>query len=194
MFVHPSHEDRSGGPFCTITQHRSGLATSYQVSFGNLLLDLHRGVGERRQEPPVVALEGLGGPTRGGQGTAAWEEMVHELRVKHAVRCRQVVLVLAHLDKASDHLLVVFHRHAFPPLSSHCAEGPARAVRGSQSEIDRFVASAGVHETGRDGRSFWAKLGLSPTRDKMADLCARAAAHTTLKQPLQRSKPNWTES
>src|SRR6266700_47949 len=156
MFVHPSHEDRSGGPFCTITQHRSGLATSYQVSFGNLLLDLHRGVGERRQEPPVVALAGL--------------------------------------DKASDHLLVVFHRHAIPPLSSHCAEGPARAVRGSQSEIDRFVASAGEHETGRDGRSFWAKLGLSPTRDKMADLCARAAAHTTLKQPLQRSKPNWTES
>jgi hypothetical protein len=96
-----------GGQAPLLAQVRAaeGLAGDHQVSFGNLLLDLHRGVGERRQEHAVVALEGLGGPTRGGQGTAAWEGMVHELRVKHAVGCRQVVLVLAHLDKATTCLL-----------------------------------------------------------------------------------------
>ena len=32
MFVHPSQEARSGQPFCTITQHRSGLATRFPVT------------------------------------------------------------------------------------------------------------------------------------------------------------------
>jgi hypothetical protein len=74
------------------------LAGDHEVAFGNLLVDLHRGVRECRQEPGVVALEGRCRPVTTRPAAALGSVMVHEFWMEYGVRCRQVVLVLAQLD------------------------------------------------------------------------------------------------
>jgi hypothetical protein len=44
-----------------------------------------------------------------GEEAAFREVVVHELWMEHGAGCGQVVLILAYLDKASDHSLVVLH-------------------------------------------------------------------------------------
>src|SRR5919199_3002423 len=86
-----------------------GLARDDEIALGDLLLNMHRGVGERGEQHAVEELEAFRGARRRGQWTTAWDRMVHELRVEYRVSGREIMLVLTDLDKASHDLLIVFN-------------------------------------------------------------------------------------
>src|SRR5262249_18749246 len=70
------------------------LARRNEITLGQLLIDLHGGVGEALQQGAVERLEAARGPLRLRNGPALRPVVVHEVRVKQSVPQRQTVLVL----------------------------------------------------------------------------------------------------
>ena len=88
------------------------LARGHQVSFCELLIDLHGGVGKRLQKPAIERLEAGGRPICGGSDCASFRCIViDELRVEDFVGEVQIVLGLADVDETPHELSVVLRRH-----------------------------------------------------------------------------------
>lgn len=83
------------------------LAGGDQVALGELIVDLHGGVGEPPQQRTVERLEATRGPVGRYDGPTPWAVVVHEPRMDDLVRERQVVLILAAFHELGHNALVV---------------------------------------------------------------------------------------
>jgi hypothetical protein len=83
------------------------LARRHQVTLGELVADLHRGVGKPAQQRAEEGLEAARGPVRLRDGPPLRPVVVHELRVEGLVGERQVMLVLAAFHELRHGTLVL---------------------------------------------------------------------------------------
>jgi hypothetical protein len=113
------------------------LAGSDEIALGELLVDLHGGIGESLQQRAVERLEAARRPARLRDGPAAGPVVVHESRVEDLVRERQVVLILTTFYELSHDTLAVVPRHPHLPTDSN--------------DASPYVAAASPTAPGADG-------------------------------------------